>query len=65
MDITVMIICAVMELHGADWDAFKANSIATAQDVYEAYKAFRNTSTSNTTYCENELWNWYCELTGR
>ena len=65
MNGVVMILIAVQELNAADWQAFKANWAGSAQDVYEAYAALRDSCDSNTSVCENLLWNWYCELTNR
>ena len=73
-----MIICAVVELHGQDWNEFKRNWVGSIDEVYQAYEAFHNCHESDTSQVafnncigsnasdfENTLWDWYCELTGR
>jgi len=63
MNIVVTIIIAVQEMNSKEFSNFKKNFTGCPADVYSAYESFRDSARDDTTYFENVLWDWYCELT--
>ena len=61
MDKVVEIIIAVQT--NAAWEEFKKNFECDANDIYNAYLAFKDSCDSNSGVFETYLWAWYTEVT--